>query len=941
MTKRQSVIESKRFSGPSGIIFAAVFAVFLAVFPVSEALAFFTSLKHTTADEGKREVFSFTIPPGAMKPTLELVEPTKLLLTVHNILALPASDFKVERSPWVKSLAVESIPARKMGLWVTLELKKPNLNFRESLGTEDPVTGAQYQFEIDEEPAPEPNAAMKLREGLVLPGRDGTLLILSHTGSTEIQKNIEKGSNPVVRIHLKAARLAETWRPVVGGGLVENVFAYEFPEGHSELEVLLNEKAHSVHFHESAKAGYFIVEILSPRDVGRDSDAKRIIAQREGDLEQNIVKPLNRLFPLYEASSETKMLAKKAVTEDHFWKSAREFEKDHRYENARGYLGSLLETFPDTPNREVIDFLRLDLARRMAWKPGWLLSELETAIARHPNSANHPRHRFLQLQLFNDAGRFENALGMMNDPNLPREKTVLLLEQARTHLGLAKAHPNESRFATEAENLLDQVNALTFGHGEHAATAHYLKAQVKDLKQDPEATLAVLERLTPEHLGFLGMVPDRIMGIADLYYKYGAFTKAFQYYAMFMDAFPDQANIVPWAMLRAAESSLQLSHAAQERQEVELARERLEDARRLFERLRKQYSGSDAAVWSQIFQLGLEQQLTFKERLEKLDKVIASIALPNALAEAYLVRGELLGNDRQYRESIETLNNLLTMTESTAVVRRAVRLKKELLEKGMTAAMEEGRPEFAALLGEIHGQDWRKDPEFARPRILLAEALMQMGDNVTSMAVLENLDDDAADSLRQLSRILATGNWLQEARAEGKLGGAMTREVARVRLAEAGRSLDREEWEAVQLLLEPLPEGLLGDRDRERRLRLMAKAELGRGRFPHAVKHLEYLLSNRPMGDGLDYYNYATVIQLWKGDERALEPFQKVAQEAEDKEIQSLANIRVGDILQKSGRFEEARQRYLSAAELAPGTSWARVSSENALQLEMAMEAGR
>ncbi|MBF0145635.1 MAG: hypothetical protein HQL84_06710 [Magnetococcales bacterium] len=928
---------------PNGFRILLVLWVYLGcmVFPVPEAAAFFTSLKYSTADQGKREIFSFFIPPGAKKPTLELIDPTQLLLTVPNLLALPATAFNVEQSPWVQSYNVKSIPERKMGLWITFKLKKPNLSFRDSLGTEDPVNGSLYQFELDELPKPDPAAAMQLREGLVLPGRDGTLLVLSHTGSTEIQKNIEKGSNPVVRIHLKAARLADTWRSIIPGGLVENVFVYEFPEGHAEMEVMLNEKANSVHFHESTRAGFFIIEVLSPRDIGRNNDARRIIGERENDLDQNIVKPLNRLFPLYEPSSEMKTLAKKPVTEDYFWSAAKEFEQDHQNEKARAYLGSLLETFPDTPNREVIDFLRIDLARRMNWKPGWVLGELESAIARHPNSANHPRHRFMQLQLLNEAGRFESALAMMNDPNLPRDKSALLLEQAKTNIGLANSHPTEPRFIAEAEQLLQQVQTLSEGRGEHAAVALYLLADVMDLKQDRTATLTLLEQLNPEHLGYLGMNPDYIMGIADTYYKYGNYSKAFQYYAMFMDAFPSQAHAVPWAMLRAAESSLQLSRHAEEQNNPELGRERFDDAKRLFSRLQKQYSGSDAAIWGQIFQLSLERKSSFKERLEKLDKVIKSISLPNALSEAYLTRAELLGNDGQYRQSIETLNQLLNMTEGTAVIRRAIRLKKEFLEKGMAVAMEDGRPEFASLLGEIFGMDWRQDPEFSQARILLAEALMQMGDHKSSLTALQNLEDPAAEALRQLGQILEGREWLQSARKEGKLGGAMTREVARVRLAEANRLLDKNEWEAVQLLLDPLPEGLLNGRDKERRLRFLARAELGRGRFPHAVKHLEYLLSNRPMGDGLDYYNYATVIQMWKGDDKALPPFIKVADEATDKEVRALANIRVGDILQKMGNFEDAKGRYRQAAEIAPGTSWAKVSSENASQLEMAMEVGR
>lgn len=913
----------------------------LVVFPTNSALAFFTKLNYTTTNRGEREIFSFAIPPGARKPTLALTEPNKLLLTIPNILALPSGTFHLEQSRWITSFSVDAIAEAKMGLLVTIGLKQPNLSFRSKVSPEDPVSGSVFEFEIDEQPKPDPTQPMAIREGLVLPGRDGTLLVLSHTGTTEIEKNIEKGANPVVRIHLKAAKLADTWRPVDPAGLVENVFIYEFPEGHAELEVMLNEKADAVHFYESTKAGYFIVEILGPRDIGRSNNAKQIIANREYDLEQGISKPLQSIFPFYEPAATQIVLLNKPVTEDYFWQAAKKSEKDRHYDQAYAYLGGLLDNFPDTPNREVIDFLMLDLHRRMGWKPGWLLYELEAALARHPNNPKYSQYRFMQLKLLNESGRFESALSMMHDPNLPQDKTALLLENAKTNIGLANTHPGDPKFIQDAEAHLQQISTLTGGHGDKAASAQFLLAKTKDMKQDREGAIATLNQITPEFLGYLGKDPDHIMGIADIYYKYGQYQQSFQYYAMFMDAFHTQKRVVPWAMLRAAESSLQLVGNAETPEQKQRAKEHSEDAKRLFARLQKQFPGSDAAVWGKILELAMEQELTFKQRLEKLDQVIKTIALPNARAEAYLARAELLGKDGQYRECLETLNYLLNMTQSVAVIRRADRLKRSLLVEGMAAALEDGRPEFASLLGEMYGHDWRQDPEFSQARIHLAEALMQLGDNQAAQSALEKLEDPAAEALRQLAQTLITDDWLQSARKEGKLGGIITREVARVRLAEAKRRLDKSEWESVQLMLEPLPGGLLSEKDKDRRLRTMAKAELGRGRFPHAVKHYEFLLGNRPMGDGVDYYDYATVIQLWKGDEKALPSFVKIADEATDKEISVLANIRVGDILQRTGDLEGAKGRYQKAAKLAPGTSWAKISSENASQLEMALEVGR
>ncbi|MBF0448598.1 MAG: tetratricopeptide repeat protein, partial [Magnetococcales bacterium] len=95
------------------------------------------------------------------------------------------------------------------------------------------------------------------------------------------------------------------------------------------------------------------------------------------------------------------------------------------------------------------------------------------------------------------------------------------------------------------------------------------------------------------------------------------------------------------------------------------------------------------------------------------------------------------------------------------------------------------------------------------------------------------------------------------------------------------------------------------------------------------------------IGDGKDYYWYGTVLQQWKGDAKSTAAFQRVAEEATDPEIQALARIRLGDILQRTGDFPGAKEHYLKAVELAPETAWAKISKENAAQLQMAMDVGK
>lgn len=929
----------------------------LSVSFATDGYAFFSALKYTTANKGKREILSFPVPLGSTPPHVKLVDATTLSLTVPGLLALPTGALDTDRSLFIRSFRVDTFPGHEWGLQITITLKEPLLNFHDSLGPEDPINGAEYSLEIEKIETPNPGGPTRLLEGQVLAGRDGTLLVVSLTGGGIAQEEFDKGSR-VVRVRWTDASLDESWRSIEPGGLVEKVVTVGFPTGGVEMEVVLHERADGAHFRKNPKAGLFVLEVSPTHGVGRVKEAEDMIAARQESVLQKKTQPLNRLWPIYAPASDSIELKGKPVDETYFWQHAKEARHDRRFAKARAYLDGLLENFPNTPNREVVDFLKLDLARELAWKPGWLLTELEAAIARHPNSANYPTHRLEQLKLYNEAGRFENAAGMMWDYNLPRDLLDLWMARASAAMGLARAHPAEVKFWNDAEQYLLKVLKLSGDRGPLSAEAKYLLASLKDHRGDSAGTIETLDNLSSGQVADLSLDPQKLMGIADLYYKFGNHSSAFRHFAAFVEAYPTKNQMVPWAILRAAESAHQMALAAMPKDRSEGvkkrscesmtevrtdAEERLCEARRLFARLQKDHADSDAAVWGRILQLAVEEGLDVKGRLSKLDQVIKKIALPDALAEAQLTRAELLGKDGQYKEAIETLNHLLTLTSRGVVVRRADQFKKQFLVEGMAVALDEGRPEFAVRLAQTFGGNWRQDPDYADARVHLAEALMRMNIGQQAMETLKGMDKPAAVALRQLGAALTKGDWSKEVTSETSdgRGAPLTKEVARVRLAEANRLADKQEWGAIQGLLERLPNGLLNHVDQEARLRLLARAEIGRGRFPQAVRNLEALLAGRPVGDGLDYYWYATVLQMWRGDEKALPEYQRVAGESVNAEVKALARIRVGDILQRGGDVEAARWNYRDAARLAPGTSWSKISQENASQLKMNMEAGK
>ncbi|MBF0195549.1 MAG: tetratricopeptide repeat protein [Magnetococcales bacterium] len=923
----------------TGLSFVAVAVMALALVVPDTAHAFFSKLKYSTEEMGKREVLSFQIPPGAQRPKVKLLEEKKLQLTVYGLLALPYNALNTKRSRWIKEFTVNEIPGGKMGLSIIIDLKEPYLDFRDSIGKDDIEKGALYRLEIDKMQKPAQTGPAKLLEGRVLPGRDGTLIIFAHTGNGFVESNVDKESN-LVSLHWRTASLGSSWRDVLPGGLVEKILAYEFPRGQVELEIILNKETKNVRFHRQSKLGLFIVELLHKNAMGRGDDINRITSKRRKDMEEGAPKPLNRLRPLFDNSGVAIEIAGQLVDETYFMDLAKEAEFSRNFAKARGILDNLLQVFPNTVNREIVDFYKVSLASKMDWKPGWLLTELETALARHPNASDYPDHRLQQLKLYNDAKLFGSASNIMWDPNLPKGIPDVWLERGRTAIGLARSKVDPRANEQAATRYLQKIIDSSRNKGPYSAEAQYLLAELSDNDGDMDRTLKILDNLTNEQLAILNKSPEKIMGMADLYYKYTRYESAIRKYAELMENYPSQDQMMPWALLRAAESNHQLYKQAKEQGNDKEAHARFLETRGLFERLSKIHVASDAAVWGQIFELSLAGELDVDAKIKKLEELINNIAMPDALAEAQLSSADLLGKSDRHYEALTTLNDLLTLTSRSAVVRRANRLRKKYLTEGMAMALEEGRPEFAALLAEVYGENWRTNPKYIQPRIHLAESLMRMGDSKTALTVLDGMKDKPGPQLTALGKALSSGSYNGLPKVS-EVGDTMPQSVARVRVDEAERLADRKEWDGVIIMLERLPPELLNQPGREKRLRLLAKAEAGRGRFPQTVRYLEDLFFQKPIGDGKVYYWYGTILQKWKGDKKALSTYQRVVKEATDNEMQALASVRLGDILQRSGDFPTAKEHYLKAAELAPDSPWAKVSTENAAQLQMAMDTGR
>ncbi|MBF0161813.1 MAG: hypothetical protein HQL88_05960, partial [Magnetococcales bacterium] len=76
-----------------------------------EALAFSTLLKvekeEQGGERGAREILSFSVPPNAIRPRMELRDPKVLRLIVPGLLALPHAARDLEQSHLVESFRVE------------------------------------------------------------------------------------------------------------------------------------------------------------------------------------------------------------------------------------------------------------------------------------------------------------------------------------------------------------------------------------------------------------------------------------------------------------------------------------------------------------------------------------------------------------------------------------------------------------------------------------------------------------------------------------------------------------------------------------------------------------------------------------------------------------------------------------------------------------------
>ena len=954
---------------------------------VEEVSAFSSTLKYDTEDQGRREILSFRLPPGSARPTAELVGMKMLRVTVPGILALPANNLDTERSRWISSFNVEDIPSGALGINLLIGLKKPNLSFRDSLGDADPVLGTKYRLEIDQRIHPVDAKETKILEGRILAGRDGTLVVLSRTGSDSVETAVEMSAR-VVRLHWQNATLDPGWRSIKPEGLAERLLAYDFSVKQVEMELLFHDSVQEVKFHQDPAAGLFIIELIRRDDMGREADARAIIQERKESLAAGESPPLNRMDLIFDPRpSVTLTLQDRPVGESYFMKGAQDSARDRKYALARSYLDKLLELFPDTPNRQLIDLYKWDLANSMGWKPGWLLSELNTLMANYPNMMRYPRYRLAQLHFLNQSARYEDAAAILWDPNLPKGDPSVWLERGYTAMGLARSGaPGADLHWQEAEKYLRQVVALSQGKRDIDAEAHFLLARMAQelRKTGKDGAIPLLDGLSPKQISTIANRPEWLMAVADIYYENRLYSQSFKYYSQFLSNYPNISEIVPWAVLRAAESSRLLGMDR--------------DARRLFESLQKNYPESDSAAWGRVFQLRLDKTTDVTERLESLDAVIKTIALPDVLSETLRTKAEMQGGAKRYQDALRTLNNLLSLTSREKVVTHANKLKRAYLIAGMYQALNNDRPEHAILLAEQHGDDWRNRPEFAPAQVALAEALLRLGLRRESLALLKGVSAPAVPGLTKLAIAFSEGRWpevslsldsaqfspsfakgaqageytedalaaLQEGvpsvddgipplnndlfslgmdglvdGEESTTAGGVTAAEARVRLDEAMRLVADKEWYGILDLLEQLPSGLLNQESQAKRLRLMAKAEAGRGRFPHAVRHLENLVSGRPLKDGADYYWYATLLQRWKGDLKSLPAFQRTSAEAEDTEVQSLAHIRIGDIMQRSGDFNEAMKQYKEAARLVPGTPWAKVSEENAAQLAMAMEAAK
>ncbi|MBF0426934.1 MAG: tetratricopeptide repeat protein [Magnetococcales bacterium] len=606
-------------------------------------------------------------------------------------------------------------------------------------------------------------------------------------------------------------------------------------------------------------------------------------------------------------------MAKSPVDEAYFFDKARESERQQNFAQARAYLNSLIETFPKTPNREVIDLYRLALGNRLERQPGVVLDEIGELLSRHPNTKQYARLRLLQLRTFNAAEQYQNAAAIMFDPNLPKNDPEVLLERGRTFMELEQWD--------EADKALRAILKMEPLNDRNKADAHFLLARLASRQGHGEQATTILDGLPATLSSILANRPGTLQEMADIYFNSGRFAQAYAMYIRFLDNYPKDPARAPWALLRIGDINRRMG--------------KLKEAEQIFARLALQFPKSQAMYWQRIYKIRLDDKRPLEERLKELDAIIAEKPLAGAASEAQFSQALLLTEARRYHEAMAKLNHLLILSSRGAIVSRVNILKKNILETGMSEAVATGRPEQAVALAETFGFDWSQRPDFERPRAILAEALLRIG---LPERVPPLLKENKLPEAAELSQLLVSMKQ-PEAPAAGEADGGATRKIsppaARVILAEAGRLAKKEQWNDIMNLLENLPETVFNADEKQRRLRLLAMAAAARGRFPQAVGTLEKLLFERPVQDGRDHYWYATVLQEWQGDDKSLAAYNRVATESTNKEVQALAHMRIGDILQRKGDLTGSQKAFQEASRLDPESTWARVARESALHLKM------
>ncbi|OSM01540.1 hypothetical protein MAIT1_01535 [Magnetofaba australis IT-1] len=842
-----------------------------------------------------------------------MLRPRTLRVEIADLLSLPHTEVNPARSRYVNGVRIEPIPGR-MGIYLYIDLKAPFLLFRDGVVQPKFGAGSLYHLTIEANPKPNPQEATRLLGARILPGRDGTLLVIEHTGSGKLAAQEMDQEKHVVRLRWNGAAIDPRWRNLAPQGLIQSVSLYEFARNQVEMELALAPEAVKTLFHADPASGTLIVEMRRERSLGRDEDAKAILALRRSSLERGAALPLNRLTPVFQVTEEPVDVGGQMLDEGFFYDNAETAAKDLRFDKARAFLDKLTEVFPNTANRELIDFRKVELAQRMNWRPGWLLDELNTAMARHPNNYRYPEFRLLQLQLLNDAHQYNSAKAVADDPNLPQNDPRVTLERGRILMGMEMLEESERFFNLVARDP-DASDATR-------ARANLYQALAANKSEEFHRASMIVRAIPPEQLALLNNDPVDALALADIYYANRDYGDALSLYTRLITTYPDTDAATPWAMLRAAQS-----HRYQKR---------IPDALTMLDVLETRFPKSGAVPWARIFRIQIDEKPSIEDRIKAIDELVKDVPISDAIAEAYLTKAQLQGEGGQYLASLETLKRLLVYTSRKSHLQKADRLKRLYLTEGMQHALDNRRPEYALLLGESHGTDWRGLKSYEQARLLLAEAMLRMGLYSDGLAALGGMVRPPAPQLSKLGEELRANQFIplmEDARGQVEVAPA----AARVRLDEAARQLSAQNWKAVLMLLDKIPPESLNQDERADRLRYLARAEAERGRFPQAVNALERLLFGKPVGAGHDAYQYATVLQAWKGDDKALPAFQEAAK-GEDNEVRALARIRIGDILQRRGDLAGAEASYREASQIDPNAPWGKMALENADQLKLVLQ---